>query len=480
MIDNLFGIHIDENVLKLYNALHLVKGSFDDIEYATTVCNYYNNLLQQILDKTGIFSISEVVVQYRLTSIGHIEKAFDNVQLLVTLYEEIKASLNSNVDLTKYNVKMPSRLVVDSNDMTIWINQALTKLRALPKKRNYASDYFVKSPLRIFLDRDSASFVVPNNMYLEFVNHCKTPDESRITYPPSYSNYLISIESIERNKPSGTPSPTPDEIIIAENIAKKIVKGRGKYIVNIDEILDEIFKTITKGRKEALDSIRAEQRKKRLVFYFHATIWAMILTTTILLFVLLKPDYFSILPIWKQSRGNWGINTGIVLFIIVILGGVSLFNVYFAMVGDMFGFFFDLRMINCVPRGLPSFIVAYFAFIYDDTLVPYNYGGAFHWLAVFFLVFTIVLELYDLYGKCDPTEAICETVFVCSISEGRYHKIFYSNILSLMCPIGLLMLGWSSSFLNGSAYWAVSVFTIIFAIINSIGFVLGARFAYDI
>ena len=101
---NYFYINIDENVLKLYEGLHLIHGENDDSKYKLAVCNYYQNKIEEVVKSTNI--LSYIIIDFTIKEIDEIKKGIQNLDKFILFYTLLKESYNNDVDLTKLNIKI--------------------------------------------------------------------------------------------------------------------------------------------------------------------------------------------------------------------------------------------------------------------------------------------------------------------------------------------------------------------------------------
>ena len=394
-----FYINIDDNVLKLYEGLHLIHCENDDSKYKLAVCNYYQNKIEEVVKSTNI--LSYIIIDFTIKEIDEIKKGLQNLDKFILFYTLLKESYNNNVDLTKLNIKIFKKNInFNSDEMDKWLEKSLFEIDNLPKERNYSNLSFIEDPFKIFFRYEKfklssqASEEIKN--CTKYFNNTKDNNSKKDNQYEKYYSYIdnnnyiglnfddiaIIIAILENDEKYNDTKDKKIDYFLTKYVA--YTNNHRNCILTKDVIHNEILVYI----KEALEEIKNDnnkQKRKRNISLLVGFVFWLILTITILFLLY----HFEICPFKfyvKEKMDNFWMNILLYLKAIgitILLLFLSLFSIVYEHIytenrkvsylkpNDRYrvsDFFFK------IPKGLLIFLSIYYVFFDKHLYLVSDYS----------------------------------------------------------------------------------------------------------
>lgn len=475
---NYFYINIDDNVLKLYEGLHLIHGENDDSKYKLAVCNYYQNKIEEVVKSTNI--LSYIIIDFTIKEIDEIKKGLQNLDKFILFYTLLKESYNNNVDLTKLNIKIFKKNInFNSDEMDKWLEKALFEIDNLPKERNYSNLSFIEDPFKIFFRYEkfklSDQAIEKIKKITRYFNSAKDGNlvidsEDDITdYEKTKSGKLSQYEKycsyIDNNNYIGLNFDDIAIIIaILENDEKynnikdkKIDYFLTKYVAytnnhrNCILTKDVIHNEILVYIKETLEEIKNDnnkQKRKRNISLLVGFVFWIILTITILFLLY----HFEICPFKfyvKEKMDNFWMNILLYLKAIgitILLLFLSLFSIAYEHIytenrkvsyfkpNDIYrvsDFFFK------IPKGLLIFLSIYYVFFDKHLYLVSDYSMVWNIIGIIWIIACCYGELNYFY----KSERFIKTNgFMTIFFSQKRGMILFSNVTLIFTILPIIFM----------------------------------------
>lgn len=390
-----FYINIDDNVLKLYEGLHLIHGENDDSKYKLAVCNYYQNKIEEVVKSTNI--LSYIIIDFTIKEIDEIKKGLQNLEKFILFYTLLKKSYNNNVDLTKLNIKIFKKNInFNSDEMDKWLEKSLFEIDNLPKERNYSNLSFVEDSFKIFFRYEkfklSSQASEEIKSCTKYFNNTKDNNSKKDNQYEKYYSYIdnnsyiglnfddvaIIIAILENDEKYNDTKDKKIDYFLTKYVA--YTNNHRNCILTKNVIHNEILVYI----KEALEEIKNDnnkQKRKRNISLLVGFVFWLILTITILFLLY----HFEICPFKfyiEEKMDNFWMNIllylkaiGITILLLVLSSFSILFERFYAefrsepssryRVDD---FFFK------IPKGLLIFLSIYYVFFDKHLYLVSDYS----------------------------------------------------------------------------------------------------------
>ena len=529
MKEKFLGIPIELDVATLYNALHLAHGQIDDSPYAKKVCDYYSDKIKSDIKKTGILSLGKINVSVTINDTGEIQYGLNILKRFLKFLNDLDLCFEKRIDLSQFDAVLPHDIELVSENFESWIKYASDRLSVLPFGECYYSKDISDNHVLILLGQHKTSYEVSQSdileldKYLFITDNCKlkidienlNPESKRKGFNMPFANKnnqdndgsiaefrkvignpLVKMFVWENNNPSSSQA-TDESKRVACRFASEYASKHSNIILSGDTVLQAMLGAINNEVSKLTSKTKDVNKKGMISLLIGGLAFLITLVAVIVLTFVLKPDPF--VSYTFATEGVWTNIWKCTLTVLSILVASFLVGwLAFAVIGLA-------KVINYVPfipKGIATFILVYFVYIYDfssvfasNLLVPYRIIGT------ACIVLTIAFGLTDVITPCDndivtanilPKSMLQhmrqvksrirlmiavenirngnerknyfekdDTFFTHYVKSTTKGRVFYTNVL-VFVPVGLFFAyTWILTYLAVAAVWVSTVFLLI-------------------